>query len=365
MRKRLSAAALAAAAAITVPGTADAATPQYRLVLGAASTSEYLGIDARGDIFGIGVQASAQGRLEGIVVKAGTTTPVFLGTPGDQTNQHSHNRPRAINNQGVVVGNYQKVIVFPGGEAEIPRPTSWPGPDNTGTDIGVNPTGDADAFAINNLGQIVGTQAGSTVTPWSRQGTTVTTLPSFPGADVTEALAVNDNGLIVGDAVQAGRGPTSAVQWVNGTISSLGGLGGTFAEALAVNNAGQVVGSACLPGDPINFAHAVRFADGTAIDLNVPGAGKGAASAHAINSSGVIVGEDGIDPDLVSSGNGFVYRDGRATELNTLIAPTRNVRLASANGINDAGIIVGIAVVTAADGTQDSVGYELVPIPPR
>ena len=38
------------------------------------------------------------------------------------------------------------------------------------------------------------------------------------------------------------------------------------------------------------------------------------------------------------------------------------MRLAGATGINDAGDIVGIAQVTAPDGTQTSVGYELVPI---
>ena len=92
------------------------------------------------------------------------------------------------------------------------------------------------------------------------------------------------------------------------------------------------------------------------------GAGQGAAQANAINSSGVIVGEDGIDPDLLSVGNGFIYQNGQATELNTLIAPTPNVRLAGASGINDVGDIVGIADVTGPDGTQSSVGYELVPI---
>ncbi|HEX4705101.1 MAG TPA: hypothetical protein VH352_23430 [Pseudonocardiaceae bacterium] len=368
MRMRLSTVglvvgAVAAALGAAAPGAAAAPAPLYKLVLGAADTLEYHGINARGDIIGLGVQASAEGREEGFILKAGSTTPVFLGAPGDETNQQTETRARSINDNGVVVGNYGKVVVFPGGEAEIPRPTIWPGPDGIGSDLGVNPTGDGDAFGINDQQQIVGTQAGSVVTPWLEQGATVTNLPTFAGSRTTEALAVNDNGVVVGDDVRA-NGDDVATEWVNGKISSLGTLnGGSFAEALAINNSGQAVGSATTPGSPINFSRAVRFSNGKAVDLNVPGANKGSAHATAINTSGVIVGDDGIDPDLVDVGNGFIYRNGHATELNTLIAPTPNVRLAGATGINDAGDIVGIAVLTAPDGTESSVGYELVPIP--
>lgn len=365
MRMRLSAVVLTGAAVAAVVGTAApsavaAPVPQYTLVLGSAQTLEYLGIDTRGDIIGLGLDAAAENREEGILIKAGTTTPIFLGAPGDETDQGTDTRPRSINDQGVVVGNYQKLVVFPGGEAEIPRPAIWPNLDGIGSDIGVNPTGDADAFGINDNQEIVGTQAGSTVTPWSQQGTTVTNLPTL-GGKTTEALGLNDNGVVVGDAVRT-NGNQQAVSWVNGKISSLGTLnGGTFGEALAVDDSGQAVGAATPPGSPINLSHAVMFSNGKAIDLKVPGAGQGGAHATAINSSGVIVGDDGVDPDLVDLGNGFVYRNGQATELNTLIAPTPNVRLAGATGINDAGDIVGLAVVTAPDGTETSVGYELVP----
>jgi probable HAF family extracellular repeat protein len=367
MHMRLSAVVLAAVAATvapvaTAPSAAAATAPQYRLLLSSPEVLQYLGINSRGDIIGLGVDASSEGREEGVVIKAGTTTPIFLGAPGDETDQSTETRPRSINDQGVVVGNYQKLVVFPGGEAEIPRPTIWPGPDGTGSDLGVNPTGDADAFGINDHQQIVGTQAGNVVTPWSRQGGTVTTLPAPNGATTTEALAVNDNGVVVGDSAQA-NGNQQATEWVNGRISSLGSLGGgRWAEALAVNTSGQAVGAATTPGSAINFSRAVLFSGGKAVDLTVPGANQGAAHATAINDNGVIVGDDGVDPDLVDVGNGFVYRNGHATELNTLIAPTPNVRLAGASGINDAGDIVGIAVVTASDGTESSVGYELVPI---
>lgn len=366
MRKRISAVvlvggAVAASLGIAVPSQAATPAPQYKLVLGTAKDAQYVGINNRGDIIGIGSDAAAQGREEGFIIKAGTTTPVILGAPGDETDQHTHTTPRSITSQGVVVGNYEKNEVLPGGvEATILRPATWP--DNgTGSDLGVNSAGTADAFGINDNSQIVGTQAGNTVTPWLQQGSTVTNLPTFSGATTTEALAVSSKGVVVGDGNQA-NGNQVAAEWVNGKISSLGIInGGTSSEALAINGSGQAVGWATTPGSTFNQS-AVLFSNGKAIDLNVPGTGQGFAQATAINTNGVIVGEDGIDPDLVDSGNGFVYRNGQATELNTLIAPTPNVRLAGASGINDAGDIVGIAVVTAKDGTESSVGYELLPI---
>lgn len=366
MRMRLPAAVLAAGTVAAVIGTAPptasatpAAAPQYKLVLGPANSGEYVGINSRGDIVGIGVQPGTGGREEGFIIKAGTKTPLYLGTPGDETNQHSENRPRAINDQGVVVGNYQKVIIIPGGEAEIPRPTIWPGPDATGSDIGVNPAGDADAFGINGTQQIVGSEAGHVVTPWLKTGSTVTNLPVFPGGTTAEAAAVNASGTVVGDGIQ-GSGLEMAARWVNGAITPLGQLGGSgSSEAVAVNASGVAVGSA--GPSRISF-HAVMFSNGRAIDLNAPGGDQSSTHATAINSAGVIVGDDGIDPDLLSLGNGFVYRNGHATELNDLVAPHPNVRLAGASGINDAGDIVGTANVTHSDGTQDSVGYELVPL---
>ncbi len=357
----LAAGALTASIGAAVPSAAAATAPQYRLVLGSAETSQYLGINARGDIIGVGNDAALFGRQEGFIIKAGTTTPIFLDDPGTN-NQNS--MPRSINDQGVVVGNYQKNEVVAGAEAQITRPAIWPGPGSTGSDLGVNPTGTADAFGVDKNQQIVGTQGGNADTPWLQQGSTVTNLPTFPGGRTAEALAVNDSGVVVGDAAQT-NGHQPASEWVNGKISSLGTLnGGSLAEALAVNSSGQAVGAASEPGSStLQFSHAVLFSNGKVTDLDVPGTNQGAAHATAINTGGVIVGDDGIDPDLVDIGNGFVYSNGHARELNTLIAPTPNVRLAGATGINDAGDIVGTAVLTAPDGTETDAGYELLPIP--
>jgi uncharacterized membrane protein len=372
MRMRITAVVLAGGAVVAallgaaVPSkAATKPTPAYQLVLGPVN-SQYVGINNRGDIIGIGVDSAAFGREEGFLIPAGTTKPEFLGAPGDETDQSTETQPEAINDQGVIVGSFGKNEVLPGGgEETIPRPAIWH--DNTtGADLGVNPSGDADALGINNntTPQIVGTEAGSTVTPWLLQGTTVTNLQTLSGSTTTTPHAININGVAVGDAQKSGS--EAATEWVNGNVSSLGTLnGGSFSEALAINGSGQAVGAATAPGDPVNLFRAVMFSNGKAIDLNVPGEGvQNAAHATAINGNGVIVGDDGVIPglSLLSVGNGFIYQNGKATELNTLVALPSNVRLAGAAGINNAGDIVGIADVTQSSGTQVSEGYELLPI---
>ncbi|OXM55037.1 DUF3466 domain-containing protein [Amycolatopsis alba DSM 44262] len=279
--------------------------------------------------------------------------------------------PRSINDQGVAVGNYLKNVVVPGGAVEITRPAIWPGPGSAGSDLGVNPTGSADAFGVNDQQQIVGWQGGghTSITPWQRTGTTVTDLPPLGGSKDTEALGENSNGVVVGDAAVPGGtlpgGDQVALEWANGKLTTLGQLnGGAWSEALAINTAGQAVGSASPAGSSLLDSHAVMFSGGKAIDLNVPrGVNQGTAHATAINTAGVIVGDDAVFPDVSGISNGFVYRNGHATDLNSLIKPTPNVRVGGATGINDAGVIVGTAVLTAPDGMVSSVGYELLPIP--
>ena len=375
MRMRLTAAVLAAGGTVAaslgtaVPSEAATTTPQYRLVLGTVANADYFGINSRGDIIGVGTNNADFGRLDGFVILAGSTTPLFLSSPNTATSLGDDSQPRSINDQGVIVGTYQKNEILNGQEAMISRPAIWQAGSSVGTDLGVEPAGDGDAFGINDNGQIVGRQGGRTsITPWLLNGSTVTNLPPLKGSNDSEVLGENSNGVAVGEAAVAGGtqigGNQTALEWANGKLITLGQLGGgTWSEARAINTAGVAVGSAAPAGQSVLNTDAVMFSGGKVIDLNVPrGVNQAHAQATAINTSGVIVGGDGVFPDLVGLGNGFVYRNGHATELNTLIAPPPDVRLAQASGINDNGDIVGTAVVTSPDGTENTVGYELVPI---
>jgi uncharacterized membrane protein len=198
------------------------------------------------------------------------------------------------------------------------------------------------------------------MTPWVLQGSTLTSLPAPKGAAITEANGINGSGVVVGDAEPANASTQTAIEWVNGKESSLGRFDGTtWAAAEAVNSSGVAVGFAAPAGSPDFLTDAIMFSNGKAINLNAPGAF--GAQATAINDSGVIVGELGSNSSLLGS-DGFIFKNGQSTDLNDLIAPTSNVVLAAASGINNAGDIVGTAAVIAPDGTTSSVGYELLPI---
>ena len=118
------------------------------------------------------------------------------------------------------------------------------------------------ATGANNRGLVVGvaenpTQDPNCVSPqvldyeavvW--RGNTIHGLLPVPNDAIGAALAVNDNGQIVGGTGMCGSGPgigpvlMHAVLWKNHTPTDLGNLGGTFNNvAYAINNRGQVVGA--------------------------------------------------------------------------------------------------------------------------
>ncbi len=117
-----------------------------------------------------------------------------------------------------------------------------------------------------------------------------------------------------------------------------------------MNSTGEAVGTSLQTSD--SDGHAVLYANGTVTDLNAPGTGAGDASANAINDNGVIVGQGG-------NGHAFVYQNGHATDLNSLIAAGSGFTLLNATGINKNGVIAGTAV---SNSTNQTFGFELTPV---
>ncbi|PPK68450.1 hypothetical protein V5P93_004443 [Actinokineospora auranticolor] len=316
---------------------AHAATTRYTLTIGPAGTQRYLGINDNGDIIGAGFEPGAEVGGEGFVIKAGTNTPQFLSTADNPGNTQQFTAPHAIDNAGVVVGFRR-----PPGSTEpgLGRPMKWQAPGN-GVDLGVDqsPTSDVEATGINDNGLIVGKTLTSNdrTTAWTLNGSIFTRLPNLPGAgNNARADAVNKSGLVVGSATTATTFP--AVAWVNGQIKVLGTLpGGTFAEAKAVNSAGVAVGvSTTTGGNEFGVGHAVMFAGGTVTDLHFPGTDTNSGSANGINDAGTVVGS-------VSGFDAFVYQNGVVTDLNTLIPANSGFTIVGANAINNKGQIVGEA----------------------
>jgi len=304
---------------------------------------------------------------------------------------------RAINNNGQIVGD-----ATPTGDttaSNLSDPFLFG--KETLTDLGNfgNPQG-AGAYAVNSLGEVVGLAgtAGGGQKPFLFSNGTLTELPNggtpqgintagsivgyfTPAADEgapvdithafviqngvftdlggTEAHGINTSGQIAGTSVNSSNNSLEATVWTNGTPTLLGFLPGeTYSRAFAINDAGQVTGNAYTTV-PQYSLHAFLFSNGTMTDIDTL---KSQASwAFGINSNGVVVGMVADQPDSMAY-HAFVYVGGSMMDLNTLIPAGSGLTLMQANGINDAGQIVGQAQVNS-DGTVR--GFLLTPVPPQ
>lgn len=224
------------------------------------------------------------------------------------------------------------------------------------------------AAGINDQGQVVGWAENAVHDPtcngrhqvlqfeaviWGPDGQIQQQLPPFPGDPDGAAVAINNNGQVVGisgtcDQAVGRFSAKHAVLWQNGIITDLGNLGGAaWNTPDAINNRGQIVGFSDLPGDADgspNF-HAVLWTNnepqcgGHCLDLGTL-SGDILSEATGINNLGQIVG--------VSIGaNGsraFLWENGKMTDLNTLVLPGTTLQLVSTGDINDSGEITGSAI---------------------
>ena len=116
--------------------------------------------------------------------------------------------------------------------------------------LGVLPgNGDGSAYAINNLGAVVG-ESSSHAFVWTSANGMIAL-----GGEASRARDINDHGQIVGQFLKSSGAGWGAFLWQNGTMSDLNALSGaasklTLVEANAINATGHIVGSlrASLPG---------------------------------------------------------------------------------------------------------------------
>ncbi|MBN2376618.1 MAG: hypothetical protein JXD22_09460 [Sedimentisphaerales bacterium] len=279
--------------------------------------------------------------------------------------------------------------------------------DNTGNgddiDIGPLDSVHSEAHAVSNNGIIVGesgSQAHATIFESSGPGNNIDLGPGY-------ARAVNNNQQIVGMRKYL-TSDIMAFLWdeFNG-MQDLGTLGGDRSSAIAINNQGLIVGYAELPFiEGVGTVSRATLFDSTGggdnLDLGTLG-GWGSA-AYDINSLGNIVGNsmeddgshhaalfdssgEGDNIDLggdnsqanAISDNGQIVGwsatpgfdhtamlfdptgDGNNIDLNTVIDPSYNgPHLRLALDINSDGWIVGIA---GPDNSSNTRGFLLTPIP--
>jgi probable HAF family extracellular repeat protein len=234
---------------------------------------------------------------------------------------------------------------------------------------------DSYATGLNNHGDVVGVADFDTHTVgyvYHAASGTLTTIGGFGGAE-TEALGINDSGLVVGYSQTIG-GNRQAFIWQSGILTALPTVGGANGYGWAVNNAGLVVGTTqnTTPRD-----RATTWTAGLATDLGTLGGLF--SSAHAVSSAGHVAGVsgNGVNPgerafrtlgggpltDLGNLGGIFTHVWGvnssgtvvgwgkdssgdflafMSTPGDTLVSlGTLGGSDSDARGINDAGLIVG------------------------
>jgi probable HAF family extracellular repeat protein len=212
------------------------------------------------------------------------------------------------------------------------------------------------AAGANNHGLVVGlaentTQDPNCVSPqvldyqavvW--RGNTIHELSPVLGDAIGAAIAVSDNGQIVGGTGMCGSGPgigpvfMHAVVWKNYSPTDLGNLGGVFNNvAYAINNRGQVVGASDLAGD--NTGHAFLWQKGVMTDLGTLPRDF-LSAALAINDNGQVVGQS---CDVNFNCRAFLWQNGVMADLNGLTSGSP-LHLVTAADINSRGEIVGTGV---------------------
>lgn len=232
------------------------------------------------------------------------------------------------------------------------------GPDSLATDI--NHRGQIAGFSLTNS-EPNPTTGFPTTHAFLWEHGEMRDLGSLGGTSV-DAGILNDRGQMIGGSTLAGDVDQHAFLWDGGELNDLGTLGGTFSTATDLNEKGYITGGATLPND--ESIHAVLWKGKSIQDLGtVPG--DECSQGWALDSNDTVVGISLPYPCDFSVAHAFIWERGSMADLNTLVAPHPGLQLVYAQGINDAGEIVGIGVppgVSPADVEQLGHAYALVPI---
>ncbi len=296
-------------------------------------------------IFGVGIglfllsSLTAVFRQDSNILLAKDTATTYaiidIGTLGG-----ANSMPRDINNDVQVVGS--STI---SGEKELAA-FIW----QEGSMVALPATGflTSEALAINDSGLIAGTAlsgTGETAEQWPLlwSAETVTKLETIDDAPGT-ARAINDLGLIAGNTLV--ENDNHLLLWQKDSLSQTIPISGGVGWANGLNGAGQLVGT-IERGDELSTAF--LWQAGSFTDLGTLGGTSGVA--NDINEAGQIVGSAGISGDL--SSHAFLWQAGEMQDLGGLSEALSAT--SRANSINNLGSIVGQAQL---DGEEHAVMWQ-------
>lgn len=242
---------------------------------------------------------------------------------------------------------------------------------------------DSYAAGVNNKGQIVGWAENGVHDPtcndtspyfqvlqfeaaqWGPKLNQMTELPPLAPDPDSAATAVNDKGQVVGisglcsNAV-GGASAEHAVIWENGVPADMGNIGGqAWNTPVSINNRGVAVGFGNTSGDEnaADSPTAFVWTKGNGMKPILPYGTDTNSVAFDINEKNQIVGQSANLNTFVF--RAFLWQNGVMSDLNSLVIQPTSLDLTLAQGINDAGEIVGTATDTS---TGETVGFLAVPV---
>jgi probable HAF family extracellular repeat protein len=332
-------AALISSGLLLTSGLVALAGPPAKIVdlgtLPGGTFSSANGVNGTGQVVG----SSSNGTTSRAFLYGGGALTDLGALPGDDSSNAD-----GVNGSGQVVGSsYSTTSTTSGGHAFI-----YSG--NTMTDLGVlypsSSCNTSEALAVNDQGLVVGDSSSAVILhdcsldfeAFSYSNGTMTDLGHLAGDTSSVASGVNGAGQAVGVSYNYDQSGfhNHAVLFAGGTVTALGTLpGGVDSRATAINASGQIVGGS---GTAAGQQHAFLYSNGSMTDLGSLG---GDAQANAINTNGRVVGQS-----ITATGSSAFFWSATAgmIDLNNLLPKNSGWQVSLASGINDAGQVVGFGL---------------------
>jgi probable HAF family extracellular repeat protein len=187
---------------------------------------------------------------------------------------------------------------------------------------------------INNLGTVIGNVAAPTGDlAFVMLNGVLTYVPTL-GGTFTVLNAINELGQITGWSALPEQAAQHAILFQEGLLRDLGTLGGKISAGNSLNNAGQVVGfSETASGE----FHAFLYFHGRMFDLGALPKGN-YSIAYDVNNRGQVVGESAVGTGPASASHPFLWDKGVMIDLGSF-----GGTFAAATAVNDRGQVTGYA----------------------